>query len=100
MAKRKVKPGGRRNISFPMDINLEFLDYLNSQNNFSAAIIKLAIKGFESIKIDELEERISKLEEQINVTVQRSDNESDKNYYSMDFPARAEIISPDEEDDF
>src|SRR4030042_3987511 len=67
MSKRKeISPGDKRAVSFPLDIDKEFLDYLNSQNNFSGTLINLAIKGYKSKKIENLEKRIENLENVIN----------------------------------
>jgi hypothetical protein len=38
--RKEIRPGDKRNISFPLDIDLEFLRFLNNQSNFSGALIK------------------------------------------------------------
>ena len=110
--RKKVKPGDKRNISFPLDIRKDFLDFLNSQSNFSGALVKLALEGFESFKIDELEKRIKELEEKVNDNekllqnneVLKNDevvkNDSkEKEGCNIDVSSIPSLINPEEEDD-
>ena len=61
-----IKPGDRRNISFPQDIDPVFLDFLNDQNNVSGTLLRLArdawFLGDIANRIQELEKRILRME--------------------------------------
>jgi len=96
--RKEIRPGDKRNISFPLDIDLEFLRFLNNQSNFSGALISLAVQGFKNKKLENLEKRIESLEFTINKKTLETGHKEANQYYSFDFN-KPKILEPDEEDD-
>jgi hypothetical protein len=102
MKKRKIiKPGDKRNISFPLDADKGLLEYLNSQDNFSKSLIELALRGFKSENGDDLETRIEKLENIIlhneEVGNPSYNNKKESNVFIPQ--EESSVINPEEEDD-
>jgi len=96
--RKEINPGDKRNISFPLDIDAEFLRFLNNQSNFSGALISLAIQGFKNRKLENLEKRIESLEFMISKkSLEVGQDESNK-YFGFDLN-NPKILDPDEEDD-
>lgn len=62
-----LKPGDKRNISFPEDIDQDLLNYLNTQKTLSSTLIRLAREGllFGHI-LKNLERRIQILESKLS----------------------------------
>jgi hypothetical protein len=96
--RKEIKPGEKRNISFPLDIDTEFLRFLNNQSNFSGALISLAIQGFKNKKLENLEKRIESLEFTINKKSLEAEHKESNKYFSFDLND-PKMLDPDEEDD-
>lgn len=96
--RKEIKPGDKRNISFPLDIDAEFLGFLNRQSNFSGALISLAVQGFKNRKLENLEKRIESLESVINKKSLTSEHKESSQYFSFDLN-NPKMLNPDEEDD-
>jgi hypothetical protein len=94
-SRRKIIPGEKRTISFPKNIDTEFLNYLNCNGNFSGTLLSLAIEGFKSRKQKTLEGRIEKLE---NILIPTTETVNSKPIYNFSFDAN-EKLPPEEEDD-
>lgn len=101
--RKKVNPGDKRNVSFPQNIDQEFLDYLNSKKNFSGALIELALKGFKNKDIIKLENRIENLEKIISKNseighdngINKTTLDKAQSSFMFDF----DPVNPEDEDD-
>jgi hypothetical protein len=102
---KKILPGDKRNISFPLDIDSTFLDYLNNQKNLSGTIMRLALKGFKTQRMDELEKRIENIETIISnkmlETKKPSHIEQNDDMFNFNYDTfgNSNYLDPEEEDD-
>jgi len=103
--RKKILPGDKRNISFPLDIDAAFLDYLNNQKNLSGTIMRLALQGFKNQKMEALEKRIENIETIVNNKILEPEKpvhieqNNDMFNFNYDTFGNSNYLDPEEEDD-